>query len=76
MSPHYLKGKETEYIQLPQPVFMAKKCFLHLKWLVSESDNKLKNGFFKRLFCLSVHVASAGRVIKLEFRRSVGFQSC
>lgn len=81
-------GKVTDVSPVPQrqrkgiynfsqPVLIAQqKCILHFKLLVSESDNKLKNCSSERLFCLSVHVASAGPVIKLEFRRSVGFRAC
>lgn len=80
-------GKVTDVSQLPQRqrkgiynftqhAFIAQqKCILHFKLLVPESDNELKDCSFKRLFCLSVHVASAGPVIKLEFRRSVSFHA-
>lgn len=76
VSPLPQKQRKGIY-NFPQPAFIAqRKCILHFKLLVSESDNKLKNCSSKRLFCLSVHVASAGSVIKFEFRRSVGFHAC
>lgn len=79
MSPRYLKRQRKGIYNFSQSAFITQqKCVLHYKSLVSEStklvsDNKLKNGFSKRLFCLSIHVASAGLVIKLEFKRTVGF---
>lgn len=75
MSPRYLKRQRKGIYNFSQSAFITQqKCVLHFKSLVSEStklasDNKLKNGFSKRLFCLS-----AGLVIKLGFKRNVGFR--
>ncbi len=77
MCPRYLKQQRKEIYNFLQPAFIAQqKCVLHFKLLVFESDNKLKAFSSMRPLCLSVRVASAGPVIKLEFRRSVGFHAC